>query len=92
MHSNILGFRYATSRWLALIGLSLTSFLLILQDLSLLRTLVFRIYRRKKKHTISIQAYTGHKHFITQYHIIKEYQKQTCLESKIKLHRLLVAS
>jgi hypothetical protein len=40
MQGVIVGFRYAISRWLALIGLSLISFLLILKDLPLLRTLV----------------------------------------------------
>jgi hypothetical protein len=40
MQGVIVGFRYATSRWLALSGLSLISFLLILKDLPLLHTLV----------------------------------------------------
>jgi hypothetical protein len=48
MHGVIIGFRYATSRWLALVGLSLISFLLIFKDLSFLRTLVVRIYRRRR--------------------------------------------
>jgi hypothetical protein len=30
-------------------------------------------------------------HFITQHHIIKEYQKQTCLESKTRFYKILVA-
>jgi hypothetical protein len=61
MQSELLGFRYATSRWLALSGLSLISFFLIFKDLPLLRTLVVRIYHQKKQqHTISIQAYMIH--------------------------------
>jgi hypothetical protein len=62
MHSDILGFRYATSRWLALIGLSLVTLLLVLKHFFLLRTVVVRFYRRKKEmktHTISIHAYKG---------------------------------
>jgi hypothetical protein len=47
MHSVIIGFRYASSRWLALVGLSLISFFLVLKHLPLLRTLVVRIYRQK---------------------------------------------
>jgi hypothetical protein len=40
MQSVIIGFRYAISRWLALSGLSLVLFLLILEDFSFLLTLV----------------------------------------------------
>jgi hypothetical protein len=60
MHRDILGFRYATNRWLALIGLSLVTLLLVLKQFSLLRTVVVRFYRRKKEtktHMISIHAY-----------------------------------
>jgi hypothetical protein len=58
MQSELVGFRYATIRWLALVGLSLISFFLIFKDLPLLRTLVVRFYRRKnQQHTISMHAY-----------------------------------
>jgi hypothetical protein len=61
MQGEVLGFRYATSRWLALVGLSLISFFLVLKDIPLLCTLVVRFYRRKKQqHTISMQAYMIH--------------------------------
>jgi hypothetical protein len=80
MKGVILGFRYATSRWLALSGLSLISFLLILKDLPLLRKLVVRFYRRnKQQQTISTHAYIVHTP-ARQHHISnKEYQKQTCI-------------
>jgi hypothetical protein len=39
MQGEVLGFRYATSRWLALSGLSLISFFLVLEYFSLLGTL-----------------------------------------------------
>jgi hypothetical protein len=58
MQSVIVGSRYATSRWLALSGLSLISFFLIFKDFPLLWTLLVRFYRRKnQQHTISIHAY-----------------------------------
>jgi hypothetical protein len=60
MQCEVLGFRYATNRWLALVGLSLVTFLLILKYFPLLCTVVVRFYRRKKKrnkHTISIHTY-----------------------------------
>jgi hypothetical protein len=58
MQSELVGFRYATSRWLALSGLSLISFFLIFKDLPLLRTLFVRFYRRKnQQHIISTHAY-----------------------------------
>jgi hypothetical protein len=61
MHSDLVGFRYATNIWLALSGLSLVSFFLIFKDFPLLRTLVVRFYRRKnQQHTISIHAYIIH--------------------------------
>jgi hypothetical protein len=61
MQGEVLGFRYATSRWLALVGLSLISFFLVLKDLPFLRTLVVRFYRRKKQQqTISIHANMVH--------------------------------
>jgi hypothetical protein len=56
----MIGFRYETSRWLALMGLSLITLLLVLKHFSLLRTVVVRFYRRKRKedtHTIRIHAY-----------------------------------
>jgi hypothetical protein len=37
MQSVIIGFRYATSRWLALVGLSLVFFFLVLEYFPLLR-------------------------------------------------------
>jgi hypothetical protein len=39
MQSEIVGFRYATSRWLSLVGLSLVFFFLVLKYLPLLGTL-----------------------------------------------------
>jgi hypothetical protein len=62
MHSDLMVFRYATRRWLVLVGLSLITFLLILEYFPFLRTVVIRFYRRKKKrqHTISIHAYMNH--------------------------------
>jgi hypothetical protein len=46
MQSELVGFRYATSRWLALISLSLV-FFLIIEYFTFLGTLsVVRIYRR----------------------------------------------
>jgi hypothetical protein len=36
----MIGFRYATNRWLALVGLSLITLLLILKHFTLLRTVV----------------------------------------------------
>jgi hypothetical protein len=82
MQGVIVGFRYATSRWLALVGLSLVFFLLILKDLPLLRTLVVRIYRRKKwqQHTMSTHAYMVHPNHATHNSNI-EYQKQTCSDT-----------
>jgi hypothetical protein len=64
MQGEVLGFRYATSRWLALVGLSLISFFLIFKDFPFLRTLLAklvngRVYRREKKmqtHNSIIQA------------------------------------
>jgi hypothetical protein len=80
MHSAVIGFRYESNRWLALSGLSPISFLLILKDLSFLRTLVVRFYRRKKKqHTISTHAYMIHTPAMQQHISNKEYQKQTCI-------------
>jgi hypothetical protein len=40
---------------------------------------------------ISTHAYTSHKHSTTQYHTIKEYQKQTCLEIKTRFYRFLIS-
>jgi hypothetical protein len=80
MQGVIVGFRYATTRWLALSGLSLISFILILKDLSFLRTLVVRFYHRKKQqHTISTHAYMIHTPAMHQHISNKEYQKQTCI-------------
>jgi hypothetical protein len=39
MQGEIVGFRYATSRWLALVGLSLVLFLLVLVHFALLAAL-----------------------------------------------------
>jgi hypothetical protein len=47
MHCDLIGFRYATNRWLALVGLSLIFFFLIPKDFPLLGTLLVRFYRRK---------------------------------------------
>jgi hypothetical protein len=72
MQCEVLGFRYATNRWLALVGLSLISFLLILKYLPFLHTIVVRFYRWKINnniHTISIHAFMDHaqgKHHTTQ--------------------------
>jgi hypothetical protein len=60
MHSDILGFRYATSRWLALIGLSLVTFLLILKYFPSSAQSSFDSIAGKRNedtHTISIHAY-----------------------------------
>jgi hypothetical protein len=47
MHRVTIGFRYASTRWLALSGLSLVLLLLILKDFPLLGTLLVRFYCRK---------------------------------------------
>jgi hypothetical protein len=49
MNSDLIGLRYATSRWLALVGLSVITFLLILKHFSFLRIVVVRFYPQKKK-------------------------------------------
>jgi hypothetical protein len=71
-------------RWLALGGLSLVLLVLILVHFTFFGTLLVRFYHRKNitTHNINTQAYTRHKQCSTPYHIIKEYQKQTSLESK----------
>jgi hypothetical protein len=79
MQCEVLGFRYATNRWLALVGLSLISFFLVLKNLPLLCTLVVRIYRRKSNNTHNKHAsvhdsqprHASHNSSI-------EYHKQTC--------------
>jgi hypothetical protein len=70
--------------WLALVGLSLISFLLVLVHFTLLGTLLVRFYRRKKYNNAQMnkQVYTSHKQCSTSYHLIKEYHKQTSLENK----------
>jgi hypothetical protein len=45
MQGVIIGFKDATSRWLALSGLSPVLLLLIIEDLPFLGTLVVRFYR-----------------------------------------------
>jgi hypothetical protein len=79
MQSELVGLWYETSRWLALSGLSLVLFFLVLIDFPFLGTLVVQFYSQKSNST---QAYTRHKHYHNQYHTIREYQKQTSLESK----------
>jgi hypothetical protein len=79
MQSVIVGFRYATSRCLALVGLSLISFLLILKDLPLFRTLVVWFYRQKRATTNNKHSCTHDSHSMHAAHnSSSEYQKQTC--------------
>jgi hypothetical protein len=49
-------------RWLALVGLSLIFFFLVLVHFTLLGTLLVRFYRRKLKAQVNIQAYKVHTH------------------------------
>jgi hypothetical protein len=56
MHSITIGFRYASSRWLALSGLSLVLFLLVFIDFPVLGTLVVRPH----KHTCIQGSHTYH--------------------------------
>jgi hypothetical protein len=90
MHSVIIGFRYASSRWLALVGLSLISFLLILKDFPLLGTLLVRFYHRK---IIAHNQYTCiHKsqqfmHSITHKQRVSETNK---FRKQIKISKILV--
>jgi hypothetical protein len=70
-------------KWLALVGLSLVLRVLVLVHFTFLGTLLVRYYRREKEQRTN--KYTSiHKSQTFQHsiHTIKEYQKQTSLESK----------
>jgi hypothetical protein len=69
-------------RWLALVGLSLIFFFLVLVHFTLLGTLLVQFYRRKLITHGKYTSIQGSHSFSNQYHIIKEYQKQTSLENK----------
>jgi hypothetical protein len=70
-------------RWLALVRLSLVLLVLILVHFTFFGALLVRFYRWKNNNAqINTQAYTSHQPCSTPYHIIKEYQKQTSLETK----------
>jgi hypothetical protein len=77
-------------RWLALVGLSLIFFFLLLVHFTLLGTLLIRFYHRRvithSKYTSMHDSHT----FSTQYHTIQEYHKQTSLENRTSLYGPLI--
>jgi ABC-type polysaccharide transport system permease subunit len=83
MQSAIVGFRYATRRWLALISLSLVLFFLVLKYFPLFGALVLvGIYRQKRITTNKQATYTKHKRQHNKHHKTNKYKKQTSLYSE----------
>jgi hypothetical protein len=81
MHGAVIGIRYESNRWLALMGLSLITLLLVLKHFPLLCTVVVRIYRRKKKRNILLMSIHAYMWFHSTHQTTQafEYQKQTSL-------------